>query len=484
VRTLDTLWAPIACVAIALAAPAAQAESRALLVGVGEYTDASANLPGIRLDLDIMREVAEILGFSKGQVRTLLDAQVTAASVEKAIEEWLVRDVGPQDRVLLYYSGHGTQIPDENGDEPDGADEVVTMHDLRATRRNGKATLDGVLVDDDLARLLAKIPSRKVLVLIDACHSGTITKSIDLDPRYLGIEEGVVKFYAYPGMPEAGGADKADLAARSFTVEERATPPGVFVAISAARDDQKSIATERGSVFTLGVREGIRTASQRGEALTPRKLTTTVDGFVAANTKPERRFNPQLTGDGALADDPLTVARLSNGRGPVRGKMEEILRRSAKLEVRAPTTSLAVGEEIVFEVQVPKAGYLNVVDVGPDDRPTVLFPNKDHPSNRVEAGVIRVGSAQMPFLIRAQAPAGPSLVAAILTDQPVDLRASGMGARDSKGDLEDLFGEVSAYGLKDLEDRSLGVESRKPGATSGGGAPVTAGAVEITVRDR
>eukprot|EP01064_Diplonema_japonicum_P008751 TRINITY_DN16150_c0_g1_i1.p1 TRINITY_DN16150_c0_g1~~TRINITY_DN16150_c0_g1_i1.p1 ORF type:complete len:614 (+),score=133.67 TRINITY_DN16150_c0_g1_i1:1414-3255(+) len=83
-----------------------------------------------------------------------------------------IRKVGarckPGDFFVLHYSGHGGQVEDLDGDEESGFDQTLVLR-----KKNGE-TED--LVDDDLALLLAKAahPSVGLLVLADACHSGTV----------------------------------------------------------------------------------------------------------------------------------------------------------------------------------------------------------------------------------------------------------------------------------------------------------------------
>ena len=66
------------------------------------------------------------------------------------------------DVFLLTYSGHGSQVPDKNGDEnEDGYDETWVLYDRQ-------------LVDDELYALWSKFaPGVRILVLSDSCHSGT-----------------------------------------------------------------------------------------------------------------------------------------------------------------------------------------------------------------------------------------------------------------------------------------------------------------------
>lgn len=75
------------------------------------------------------------------------------------------------DIFIFFYSGHGLNVPDLDGDESDGEDEAFACPDA-----DGDLTADDVLVDDDFARYLDKhIPKQtRILVITDCCHSGTI----------------------------------------------------------------------------------------------------------------------------------------------------------------------------------------------------------------------------------------------------------------------------------------------------------------------
>jgi hypothetical protein len=63
-------------------------------------------------------------------------------------------------QLTVYYSGHGSQIKDTNGDEADGMDEVMVFD----------------VVDDDLAISIQKCCKGKcrVLLIADCCRSGTL----------------------------------------------------------------------------------------------------------------------------------------------------------------------------------------------------------------------------------------------------------------------------------------------------------------------
>ena len=69
------------------------------------------------------------------------------------------------DLFFMSYSGHGGQVPDKNGDEPDGQDETWCLY-------------DGQLIDDELYFELSRFGTGvRVLVLSDSCHSGSVTRA-------------------------------------------------------------------------------------------------------------------------------------------------------------------------------------------------------------------------------------------------------------------------------------------------------------------
>jgi hypothetical protein len=73
--------------------------------------------------------------------------------------------------VIIYYSGHGGQTPDLNGDESDGYDEFIAAYDTNL----GPNGFERVITDDDLQVLLATLESKHIVIIIDACFSGGLT---------------------------------------------------------------------------------------------------------------------------------------------------------------------------------------------------------------------------------------------------------------------------------------------------------------------
>lgn len=424
---------------LALAVPLfASAEDRVLLIGVGEYADSAHNLDGIDLDVQIMSRVARNIGFEESEIKTLVDADATVANVDRAMSTWLVDGVESEDRVLIYFSGHGTQLKDTNGDESDGVDEALAMHDLAFV----DGSLNGVLVDDRFYELLSNIPSNNVYLIVDACHSGTGYRTID--DAFTGAKTAQAKSYRYAGMPSkiVGG----------FTYDEKDSGPQRFAALMAAADDEQSLATRSGSMFTLALADGVDRAVEAREPVTLRDLQHYATGIIKAaleQSAPERIFTPQLDGEKRLVDMPMQVTSAPSRRN----QLMEIAQAHPGIVVSANKSEFAIGDiSLKIDVMLPQDGYLNIVAVNPDDQAVVLFPNAFNPDNAVSDGQMTLPTAQMSFDFKAAKPVGDTEFFAFLSRTPVDLYESGLGEQDESGDVKRaLLAKLSALGTRSIE---------------------------------
>lgn len=429
----------------AVAASGALAENRALLIGIGDYAhDSVSDLPGIHSDVQAMQIVAQKFGFSEGGIRTLLDKDAKLDDVRREFKQWLqAPQYEEDDRVLFYFSGHGAHVKDDNGDEGDGRDEILVLHD---TRVEGGG-LHNFLRDDEFGALLNGIGARNVLVLIDACHSGTATKSI----RLVG-EAGKSKYFPNPTLPfQSGGTP--EVMDKNVVAKGRAN----HVLLSAAADNELAQATNNGSAFTLGVTETVEGALREGRALTPKQLQAGVSEHIESLLEASRRHTPQLSGSDALLGGNLFFAERS-GSGATRRKLERLAERLEAMPMETPKAEYQLGQTIVFRVNLPKEGYLNVVNVGPKDDAVVLFPNAFHKDNKVSAGTFRLPTEKMAFDLVAQEPLGESVTVAFLSQRNVNLYQDAVKGRDRNGNLIAQLAPLSAKAIVSV--RSIGVRGR------------------------
>ena len=137
---------------------------RALCIGINDYPGTGSDLAGCVNDAHDWASVLKKRGFG---VTKLLDRKATGAAIRKSIGTLLSRSYRG-DLAVITYSGHGSFVPDRDGDEPDGVDECLCPHDVRAR---------GVVTDDALHALFAARPAGvRVVMVADSCHSGTVAR--------------------------------------------------------------------------------------------------------------------------------------------------------------------------------------------------------------------------------------------------------------------------------------------------------------------
>ncbi|MFC7621357.1 caspase domain-containing protein [Microlunatus sp. GCM10028923] len=131
---------------------------KALLVGIDDYGDPRNNLNSCLADVQHVRNRLERdYGFSAQNITTLVDAAATVANVKAALDT-LFSGVGPDDRLVFMYSGHGFQVPEGNA-----LTEVLVLR-------------DGFFSDDELSDRTQALPPAVLTVVFDSCFSGGMQK--------------------------------------------------------------------------------------------------------------------------------------------------------------------------------------------------------------------------------------------------------------------------------------------------------------------
>ena len=107
---------------------------RALLIGVNKYQVPGADLRGCVNDVkNLNAALIEVYGFKKSDITALTDGAATKKAMKAGIKR-LVSDSKKGDIAVLHYSGHGSNVPDDNDDESDGRDEIAVPDRSRLGR--------------------------------------------------------------------------------------------------------------------------------------------------------------------------------------------------------------------------------------------------------------------------------------------------------------------------------------------------------------
>ncbi len=416
------------------------ADAKALLIGIDRYTTVSSLMGAPTNDIEAMRTyLREDLGMTGANIRTLRDADATRRNILHAIEDWLIPGTG---YALLYFSGHGFQERDSDGDEQDGWDETLVPVDVQVT--NGVA--NGMISDDEIAVLLAR-RAGKTEVIIDACHSGTLTRS--------AVSTADWRFVKSPRLPDGqplrllartrGDPEPSDASAEVFLDSESRN----LTVWTAVRADQKALvdgesAPHFASVFTRrllsGSKDGAADANQDG-TVTARELQTYLRAESAAYCDRNRQvcaigggLTPQLSiGEHAVDQPifaPLARANATPALPPVAGLAKDILiattngrvRREGGVTVRVqPRSRLLEGEEIEVVVESDRAGVLVLLDIDANGQLVQVFPNERSllagVSPRIAAGeTVTLPGSRGGFRFVARSPTGRGMLVAVVAD--------------------------------------------------------------------
>lgn len=170
----------------------------ALVIAIGDYplvaerqrnwTDlSSAN------DHELVMEMLKFQKFKESNIKSLLDKDATMENIDIAFVD-LIKKVEEGDIVYFHFSGHGQQIADVDGskfkktknisnDEKDGYDEALVTYSAPLDFEEGYE-FEHHLVDDQMNYYFTEIRKKikgsgQVIVVMDACHSGTGTRGGD-----------------------------------------------------------------------------------------------------------------------------------------------------------------------------------------------------------------------------------------------------------------------------------------------------------------
>lgn len=139
-------------------------QGHALVIGVANYPRVNP-LPESVLndarDLHALLTDSSTCGYPPAQITQLLDAEATAGGIHTALADLAAR-TGPDDTVVVFFSGHGAH-------DPAGADtrQYILPYDCDPANLPGSA-----IPGDEMTAMLREIKASRLLVLFDSCHSG------------------------------------------------------------------------------------------------------------------------------------------------------------------------------------------------------------------------------------------------------------------------------------------------------------------------
>ena len=316
------LWLCLGIAANGLVCAAQGGQRVALLIGISDYPVKSGwTSIGAARDVVLLQDALRKQGFKEENILVCKDQRADIQGLRKAFKQ-LYEKTNRGSIVYLHFSAHGQRITDDNGDEPDGYDEAIVSLNAPASPERSKR-YDLHLRDDEIGRWVDSIrvkagPEGDVLVVLDACYSGTGTRS-GLTTRLAPGQK--VRGNAKPFGPPADNRNSLLNEARNedmdLPVAAEAQKAG-YAVFSAARHDEKNY--EYGGLGSLS--QSIVNAFnevQPGESY--RSFFSRVCGQMVGivpqqNPIAEGMLDRQMFGGQLLPQERFfTLARISGSRG-------------------------------------------------------------------------------------------------------------------------------------------------------------------------
>ena len=486
-----------------------RAGRHALIIGVSNYQDPAApSLKGVPYDVLSAGKIADAMGVPRSNQIVLQDSTADKASIIRELDG-LAKRVAPGDRVLVYFSGHGSRYPDPQGKCVEGL-----------------YPYDGqTITHAEFAEHISPVSkiADKLLTIVDACHSGGVVAS---RTRSIVGAPFTAKFFSKADPGSAQDCRKvANFKARGLF--DNVTRLGALqentVEIAAALPDEQSWDDpSAGGLATLAIRDCLlgmakdldgsggvnlgeiqRCAQQHlNDKLAPHKEagylphTITVLGnknlipvsvakpqsappvSVVTQTpqpepaklepviKPQAELVKPLSVETAAVSPPplsVTTAPISSPAAvkpppepPIPpaiaslATMKDVFaQRDPRFEVKANPAQqkIVIGKDgLKLTVQSKRDGYVYVVLLGSDRESFyLLYPNGYDAKNKIKANKPMV-LPTAGWAVKAGGPAGKDEVLVLVSDNPRDLKALSLSEPNSAAPF--------TYALTDLGGRA------------------------------
>ena len=160
-------------IAVSEPIPVQSNNKKALIIGIN-YLGTSSALNGCINDAKSIETYLKEQNYTN--IKILTDETAIKPTRENILNEikTLLETSNENDTLFIYYSGHGSNTVDRNGDELDGYDELIVPLDFKYIK------------DDELKTLINTYGKTRtnVIALFDSCNSGTA-----LDLKYQILEK-------------------------------------------------------------------------------------------------------------------------------------------------------------------------------------------------------------------------------------------------------------------------------------------------------
>lgn len=416
---------------LALGCAQAWATDHVLVMTISEYP--RSPLQGVKHDAGNALLLAGKLGYNTSNATVLKDQQLTAVGMRTAFAN-LLSQVKQNDRVFIYYSGHGYSMA-QGGTCIQG---LVSQDELPIPTAELSNQLDGIksIVSD-------------ALVIFDACHSGgnrdiAVTRSFDSN-----ADSSVELLKAKVWTPRGGERCETPVnelakswqpSDEQYVTRSAVFPKSNFTFIAAANEREVALDDKnKGGLATLALlqcaSDGVPSASGlvTAQDLAHCAQQHVAESVQAINTQLSRKeYLPHQLAvygnrDKIFDVKPLHSAVILAQNAPVAmSKAEAVLAGFQKfaansngnwgLRVEPSETTVPIGQAIRFKYQTNQTGYVQVLYVGSDRKEM----NRVWPAEG-QTRLLGSTEGQLPISLTVTAPAGDNTFLIVVSQTPLNL---------------------------------------------------------------
>jgi len=199
--------------------------NKAFLCGIGSGYPDPYKLDAPPYDLIAVKNFLTSRGFSS---TVLQNSQVTKTNTLSKLTTIVRGTYGPG-KIVVFFDGHGTGAPDQNGDEPDGYDEVFVTYDFFQPPLYTR-----YIRDDDLRAIFAQLhPGVTLEFWGEYCFSGTGTRAASSSSEW--------KPHSIPILGRTPKGPKRSRPTKEYRTRSATIVPDLnHIAITACRDIETS----------------------------------------------------------------------------------------------------------------------------------------------------------------------------------------------------------------------------------------------------
>ena len=386
------------------------AADRVLIMAIADYE--RYPLPGAKIDRQNVRDILRLMDIHLDHVRTLGEQEQNAKSIKMALAE-LSEQTEPGDRVFIFFSGHGTS-------------RLIDGRCQQALIAKDMYAVNPAEINQALTTIKDK--ASKVVMVVDACHSGGVVEAT----RSSGSNRLKAKFVSPDNPAEQCSKPVNIIEERISTMRSTRGAPlaSNYLYVAAAKANEVA--------FDDPVKGGLATSSllaclkagvpdeDRSGSVSFRELARCAQGQIDDYLKDDRSNrphhlhlagNPELPIVSRAAANPASKPSAADPVATLRDLLQAAdARWSVKIDAK-PAKARIGKDAFRLAVSSSESGYLTLLYVGSDGKEFLqLFPEKTGEAIRVNAGK----PFQIPGEFAAHGPAGINRVLAMVSDTPRD----------------------------------------------------------------